>query len=271
MVGPVVCVECQTSIDKDDAFCRSCGAAQETQSVAPTPVTSRKVKWRTAGGRGLHDLAGRSVDEIVAYLGSNPVVISVFQQVGARGPGVYAIFGSSEVWVELGLGAPPDSRPLYVGKHETDAARRLTREHFAFGYTNVRRPVTSISSFRRSLAGLLRDSWGIRGIPRYPGKASLSTADLNGFGLATPEQEERLTGWMRGNLSVTAWIPDPESVPEEERVRIVEPLEKEIEEVLRPACNVDKGDPITEWTVAVAAGRKAMRGDARRWSEKHRP
>lgn len=33
-------------------------------------------------------------------------------------PGLYAIHGSAEVWQQIGLGAPPDDRPLYVGKAE---------------------------------------------------------------------------------------------------------------------------------------------------------
>jgi hypothetical protein len=38
-------------------------------------------------------------------------------------PGLYAIYGARAVWRQLGLGHPPDDRPLYVGRPRTTSSR----------------------------------------------------------------------------------------------------------------------------------------------------
>lgn len=55
-----------------------------------------------------------------------------------RSPGLYAVHGDEAVWRELGLGPPPDSRPLYVGKSEHDLRSRDVRTHFRTGRTAAR-------------------------------------------------------------------------------------------------------------------------------------
>ena len=48
---------------------------------------------------------------------------------------LYAVYGGREVWRELGLGAPPDGRPLYVGKAEDSLVARDLRTPFGTGRT----------------------------------------------------------------------------------------------------------------------------------------
>jgi hypothetical protein len=52
-------------------------------------------------------------------------------------PGLYAIYGGAAEWAELGLGHPPDDRPLYVGKSESNLADRDLRTHFGNGRTRI--------------------------------------------------------------------------------------------------------------------------------------
>jgi len=44
--------------------------------------------------------------------------------------GLYALYGPFEIWRLLGLGDPPDDRPLYVGKAEDSLVTRDLRTHF---------------------------------------------------------------------------------------------------------------------------------------------
>ena len=266
------CPECGAIVDANDTFCKRCGSPLNSAPVEPTkapPPSTSKKQWKAQGGRAIHELLGTPLPQIVESL-TQAMTIEDVMNSATKGPGVYAIYGPVSVWEELRLHPGSPERPLYVGKHETDALRRVLKEHFALGYRNARRPVTSISSFRRSLAGLLKEPWGLNGIPRYPDKEILSANDLSGFGLATPEQEDRLSDWMRTNLSVGLWIPDRtplNAIPEAERVRIVEPLEKLLKAHFLAPCNVDRGDPTTPWTGVVEQGRRAMRQDAKAWME----
>jgi hypothetical protein len=76
-------------------------------------------------------------------------------------PGLYALYGSEAVWQVLGLGSPPDARPLYVGKAEASLVSRDLRTHFATGKTGQ-------SSPRRSFAALLSQAGSLNlvAIPR---------------------------------------------------------------------------------------------------------
>jgi hypothetical protein len=76
-------------------------------------------------------------------------------------PGLYAIYGGPEAWADLGLGNPPDDRPLYVGKAEDSLASRDLKTHFGSGRTGS-------STVRRSFAALLHDSLSLEARPRNP-------------------------------------------------------------------------------------------------------
>src|SRR5436190_432225 len=78
-------------------------------------------------------------------------------------PGLYAIYGDAMTWAELQLGAPPDGRPLYLGKAEDSLVTRDLRTHFGDGRTGQ-------STLRRSLAALLHDTLHLSGMPRNPDK-----------------------------------------------------------------------------------------------------
>jgi hypothetical protein len=60
-------------------------------------------------------------------------------------PGLYAIYGGATTWNELGLGEPPDGRPLYIGKAEDSLVTRDLKTHFGDGRTGQ-------STVRRSFA-----------------------------------------------------------------------------------------------------------------------
>ena len=110
-----------------------------------------------------------------------------------RSPGLYAIYGASHVWQELGLGKPGDDRPLYVGKSESSLADRDIKQHFGDGRTGS-------STVRRSVAALLRERLGLHPQPRNPAKP----ADFDRYALSAPE-DAKLTAWMRGHLMISVW------------------------------------------------------------------
>lgn len=109
--------------------------------------------------------------------------------------GLYAIYGSKQVWNELGM----DIRdaPLYVGKAERSLASRDLNTHFATGKTGS-------STLRRSLAALLCESLGLVAIPRNVAKPS----HFSNFALER-DGDLLLTEWMRANLRIVVW-PAPE-------------------------------------------------------------
>lgn len=114
-------------------------------------------------------------------------------------PGLYAVYGSPDVWRTLTLGDPPDDRPLYVGKAERSLSSRDVGTHFGFvaGRGNS---ITGSSTLRRSLSALLRMSHGFRGQYRNPTKPERPT----NFGLSR-DQDAVLSDWMRANLLATYW------------------------------------------------------------------
>ena len=165
-------------------------------------------------------------------------------------PGLYAIHAAPAVWQELGLGVPSDLRPLYVGKSESNLAGRDVRDHFGFTTPNRTTSITGYSTVRRSLAALLRDSHGFRGVPRNPGRPS----NFANYGLSE-EHDELLSSWMRKQLRLAAW-PKPPSC--------TEPL-KEIERIilhqLLPPLNIDA--VVTPWKPQLDAARLVLRTEAR--------
>ena len=75
------------------------------------------------------------------------VALKLAERTVPRAPGLYAIYGSPEVWQELGLGQPKEHRLLDVGKSESSLADRDLKQHFGDGRTGS-------STVRRSFAAL---------------------------------------------------------------------------------------------------------------------
>jgi hypothetical protein len=111
-------------------------------------------------------------------------------------PGLYALHASPKVWQELGLDPEKEETPLYVGKAEESLRKRVADTHL-----NSKR--TGSSTLRRSFAALLHHTYAFRAVPRKD--MDPTEKDRQNYKLATPEQENRLTGWMRANLSVAVW------------------------------------------------------------------
>jgi hypothetical protein len=159
-------------------------------------------------------------------------------------PGLYAFHGDGQAWRELGLGEPPDERPLYVGKSESSLLKRDVDTHFSDGRTGS-------STLRRSLAGLLRDSLGLRGMPRNPAKPGYYSS----FGLS-PGHDAVLTEWMRDHLTIATW-----AAP---RAVALVSIEGDVLRRLLPPLNLH--GVTTSWSSLVSAGRAVMAKEARAWT-----
>lgn len=162
-------------------------------------------------------------------------------------PGLYAIYGSPETWRDLGLGAPPDDRPLYVGKAEDSLVTRDIATHFGDGRTGS-------STVRRSFAALLRTTLDLHGMPRNPAKPD----HFSNYGLS-PTDDGRLTAWMRTRLEIAVWAKQGD-------VRLAD-IEKVAIGRLQPPLNLTHVN--NRWTENVKRARSVMAGEARSWSASH--
>jgi hypothetical protein len=160
-----------------------------------------------------------------------------------KSPGLYAIYGPPSTWNQLGLGDPDDERPLYVGKSESNLADRDLRTHFGDGHTGS-------STVRRSFAALLRESLGLRAIPRNPVKPD----HFDRYALS-PTDDAKLTRWMHEHLTIAVWARhgDPDPLAE---------VEKRILKAWSPPLNLTHVAP-TRLTALVKSARSAMADEAR--------
>jgi hypothetical protein len=158
-------------------------------------------------------------------------------------PGLYAIHSAAAVWRELGLGAPPNARPLYLGKAEDSLVSRDLDTHFGDGRTGS-------STVRRSFAALLRDALSLRGMPRNPAKPGY----FANYGLS-PDHDAKLTAWMHDRLRLATW-PRPEGCD-----TALAAIERALLARLEPPLNLQH--VTTPWTAQVKAARNVMADDAR--------
>jgi hypothetical protein len=158
-------------------------------------------------------------------------------------PGLYAIYAAADIWQQLGLGAPPDGRPLYVGKAEDSLVARDLRQHFTDGRTGS-------STLRRSFAALLHDSMGLRGIPRNPRNPGY----FSNYGL-TANDDSQLSKWMATHLAISTWAP--------ESTGPLAVVEMEIAKSWLPPLNL--AGIRTPWTDYVSSKRRVMAQEARVW------
>ncbi|MGI8757071.1 MAG: GIY-YIG nuclease family protein [Acidimicrobiales bacterium] len=159
-------------------------------------------------------------------------------------PGLYALKANAHTWELLGLGLPPDGRPLYVGKAEDSLGTRDVKTHFGTGRTGS-------STVRRTIGALLADQLDLVAQPRNPAKPGYFSN--YGFELAG---DARLTEWMLDHLKLATWVPPSEVVLDE--------IETEVVQTLGPPLNVAKVR--TPWGSAVSAARKRQAAAARRWA-----
>lgn len=159
-------------------------------------------------------------------------------------PGLYAIHGGPGSWEALGLGEPPDERPLYVGKAEESLLVRDIGTHFGNGRTGQ-------STIRRSMAALLRGTLDLAGMPRNPQKPGY----FSNYGLS-PKDDRRLTDWMRENLLLATWAPT--------NAVELRPVEVQVIQTWQPPLNLT--DVVTQWTAQVKSARKVMADEARAWT-----
>lgn len=156
-------------------------------------------------------------------------------------PGLYAMHGDPSVWQRLGLGDPPDDRPLYVGKAGRSLANRDVRTHFSTGKTGS-------STLRPSLAGLLADALQLEGQPR-----NLANPEaFANFGLEAAGGV-RLTDWMLEHLRLAVWPSPPEVVLDE--------VESAVLAQLVPPLNLDNA--ATPWRPLGRSGRRRLADQAR--------
>jgi GIY-YIG catalytic domain len=165
-------------------------------------------------------------------------------------PGLYAIHGDGNTWTGLGLGKPPNDRPLYVGKAEDSLVARDVKTHFGDGRTGQ-------STVRRSFAALLHDELGLRGIPRNTAKPGY----YSNYGLSAAH-DAVLTRWMRERLMLAVW-----SKPDGCTYALAA-----IEAVLlakwQPPLNLQ--GIVTPWTPRLKSARAAMAEEARTWEPRSR-
>jgi hypothetical protein len=164
--------------------------------------------------------------------------------------GLYAIYGGRDAWRKLGLGMPPDGRPLYIGKAEDSLVSRDLRTHFGDGRTGQ-------STLRRSFAALLHDELGLRGIPRNTAKPGY----YSNYGLS-PAHDADLTHWMRERLKLAVWAKPSDCAYALAEIEVV------LLAGLRPPLNLQS--VVTPWTAKLKAARAVMAQEARRWTPRGR-
>jgi hypothetical protein len=222
-------------------------AVASASSAAPAPPATT-TRTETAGRRDhAHapaDVQREHVAAALAALTGNRHVLAVAHEHVPDRPGLYAIYGQTATWTQLGLGEPPDDRPLYVGKAEASLVSRDLRTHFGDGRTGQ-------STVRRSIAALLHDTLGLRGIPRNPTKP----AYFANYGLS-PAHDAALTSWMREHLQLAFWI-KPNNVP-------LQYVELQVLAALVPPLNLK--DVITPWRGMLKNARAVMAAEARTWA-----
>jgi hypothetical protein len=166
-------------------------------------------------------------------------------------PGLYAIYADVATWNELGLGEPPDGRPLYIGKAEDSLVTRDLKTHFGDGRTGQ-------STVRRSFAALLHDTLGLCGVPRNQARPDY----FSNYGLAGAH-DAALTRWMRDHLQLAIWPKPTDSgftLGQVERALLIK---------LLPPLNLQ--GVVTPWTAQVKAARAVMAEEARAWAADRTP
>jgi GIY-YIG catalytic domain len=186
----------------------------------------------------------RTIEAAKRALATSPVGLYEATDIVPPRPGLYAIYAAAAIWGQLGLGKPPDDRPLYVGKAEESLVGRDLRTHFADGRTGQ-------STVRRSFAALLADTLDLAAQPRNASKPERFAS----YGLSK-EGDAKLTAWMRHRLQIAVWAPSPP-------VADLGIVEQRVFGAWEPPLNLR--DVSTPWTGFVKAKRAVLARQAETW------
>lgn len=209
------------------------------------------MELETSGGRlpflpVREDVRALINDAAAALQGARLTVVETAVGLPAK-PGLYAAYATDEACIELGL---PDleapGRPVYVGKAEDSLRGRDSQSHFRVGQTGQ-------STLRRSIAALLRDSYGLRGRPRNPAKPDY----FPNFGLSE-EHDAILQAWMEANVTVSVW--ETPVTAADPAGKLLEHVERGVIALWAPPLN-DAHNP-RKWR-ALRGIRSVMANDAR--------
>lgn len=192
-----------------------------------------------------------AVEHLAALTAGPMTIATAFSGAVPNRGGLYAMYAEASAWQDLGLGVPPDGRPLYVGKAERSLRSRDLSTHFASGRTGQ-------SSPRRSFAALLTASGALdlQPIPRRPNNPE--PGKWTHYALE-PGDEDQLTVWMHERLGLAIWPASPSTR--------LGPLEIESMAQWRPPLNLTGVS--TPWTAQVKAARAAMAERAQAWAREH--
>jgi hypothetical protein len=220
----------------------------------PRPIDDGAVSATTPASQPDPPAAGDSGDDVAVWVSSQlPAALAALTEprlhlTDARDrvpdtPGLYAMYGNAQTWRALGLGDPPDDRPLYVGKAEESLVTRDLGQHFRNG-------TTGHSSPRRSYAALLAAKLQLVACPNPEPKK------FHCYALQS-DSDERLTEWMLSHLSLSVWpCQTPISLDKLETAVLLE---------LKPPLNLTKVDQPWRRQVRDVA-RKQMANQAEQWA-----
>jgi hypothetical protein len=158
------------------------------------------------------------------------------------------MYGDADTWTQLGLGPPPDDRPLYVGKAERSLVSRDLRTHFATGRTGQ-------SSPRRSYAALLPGELSLVAIPRRP--ENPEPTKWTHYALES-DGDEQLTARMLTHVRLAAWrCQHPLSLTHIERAVVAS---------WQPPLNLAGVEH--QWRAQVMSARAALARQAEEWARR---
>jgi hypothetical protein len=183
-----------------------------------------------------------TIEDVLIALGGPGMTLAGADEHVPPTPGLYAISADPAIWETLGLGSPPDDRPLYIGKAENSLTARDLRTHFGHGHTGS-------STVRRSFAALLRERLRLSAQPRNPAKPER----FANYGLSPTHDDARLTTWMRQHLRLAVWSTDHRAALGDIEIAVLA--------IWQPPLNLK--DVVTPWQSEVRAARALMATEAK--------
>jgi hypothetical protein len=180
----------------------------------------------------------KEINEIVEHLKSN--LKSFSNSMFPTGAGIYAIGFDGNEFPLASAKHIKKGDIIYVGKAETDLKTRDIKTHFKNGKSGS-------STLRRSLGATLKEL-NLTPIPRSCKEKSAKRFTNYKF---TDDGEERLTEWMRQNLSLSYW----------EWQGSVEDLRKMEPEIIKKLCLILnlQNNPYKKWISEIKGLRTVCR------------